>query len=377
MTTAWVFFFGSLRDEACRDVVLGRPSVATPAVWPGWRVVWDARGESPVALPGDGQAEGVLVEVGAEELARLDFYEVGYDRRPATVRIGRDGSGGETRALVYHMDDGARASDEPWTLQAWRARWGGVMLTAARDAMALYGQVDAQEMDRRWPMMLARGWAERVAAAEDAPAALRRGRTRDEVVRHERTRLQRSFFAFDRARLTHPTFDGGTGTITREVLVVGEAALVLPYDPATDRVLLIEQFRVGPYLRGDRRPWPLEPVAGLVDPLEDPAETARRETREEAGIDLAELIPVARGYPSPGTSTEHYHLFVGIADLSGEGGRTGGLETEGEDILTHVLPLDDALALIASGEIAVVPLMTLLYWAALNRGRLGGRPGAG
>ena len=368
MTARWVFFFGSLRDEATRDVVLGGPSIATPARWPGHRIVWDRRRESPIAVPGtrDDAAEGVLVEVGPEELARLDFYEVGYARRETRVSCAH----GLVDALVYWSDEAERATGAPWTLSAWRARWGDVMLTAARDAMALYGTVAAEEMDRRWPMMLARGWAERVAADEDPPAELRRGGTRGDVIRHERTRLQRGFFAFDRTRVTHPAHDGGTREITREVLVVGEAALVLPYDPATDSVLLIEQFRVGPYLRGDRRPWPLEPIAGLVDPLEDPAKTARREAQEEAGLTLGEMVRVGAGYPSPGTSTEHYHLFVGLADLAAVDGTTGGLPGEGEDILSHVLPLDRALGLIETGEIAVVPLMTLLWWTALNRDRL-------
>ncbi len=44
-----------------------------------------------------------------------------------------------------------------------------------------------------------------------------------------------------------------------------DAVTVLPYDPVRDRVLLIEQYRFGVHMRGDPRPWVLEPVAGRID----------------------------------------------------------------------------------------------------------------
>ena len=44
---------------------------------------------------------------------------------------------------------------------------------------------------------------------------------------------------------------------------------MLPYDPATGDVLLVEQFRAGPLLRGAPDAWTLEPVAGIIDPGED------------------------------------------------------------------------------------------------------------
>ena len=108
----------------------------------------------------------------------------------------------------------------------------------------------------------------------------------------------------------------------------------------------------------------LEPVAGLVDAGEDPADTARREAREETGLELGEMIPMARGYASPGYSTEHFHCFLALCDLSGEAGGLGGLEAEQEDIRSHVLPYDAAMALLDSGEITALPLATMLLWLA-------------
>ena len=62
----------------------------------------------------------------------------------------------------------------------------------------------------------------------------------------KRQQLYRGFFAFLRYRLRHTRFDGGlSDPIEREVLSQRPAVAVLPYDPQRDRVVLIEQFRIG------------------------------------------------------------------------------------------------------------------------------------
>ena len=75
-------------------------------------------------------------------------------------------------------------------------------------------------------------------------------------------------------------------------------------------------------------------------------------------------------YPSPGNSTDYFHCFVGLADLAGLAGHRGGLAEEHEDLRNHVLPLDEALDLVGSGEINVGPLIAMLYWVERNRARL-------
>ena len=97
------------------------------------------------------------------------------------------------------------------------------------------------------------------------------------------------FFGLDLWRLQHRRFDGQMSpTLVREVFVMGDAVTVLPYDPVRDRVLLIEQMRMGPLGRGDPLPWQLEAIAGRIDPGESPEEAARREAVEEA-LGLLEL----------------------------------------------------------------------------------------
>src|SRR5690606_6735551 len=179
------------------------------------------------------------------------------------------------------------------------------------------------------------------------------------------------FFAVEDHRLRHRRFDGSMGeTLDRAVFVSCDAAVVLPYDPRRDRVLLVEQFRSGPMARGDRQPWLLETVAGRVDPGETPEEAARREAREEAGLDLGRLLPACGFYPSPAAKSEYLYTFVGLADLPDSRPGSGGVAGEGEDIRTHVVGFARLMELVESGEINNGPLIVLALWLAARRDRL-------
>jgi nudix-type nucleoside diphosphatase (YffH/AdpP family) len=135
-------------------------------------------------------------------------------------------------------------------------------------------------------------------------------------------------------------------------------------------VLLVEQFRMGAYGRGDAKPWMLEPVAGRVDAGETPETCARRECLEEAGLELRELIPISSHYCSPGCSTEYFHLYLGLCDLPDERPTHGGLETEHEDIALHLISYDAAQALLETGEADNGPLVLSLLWLSKTRAKL-------
>ena len=145
---------------------------------------------------------------------------------------------------------------------------------------------------------------------------------------------------------------------------------MLPYDPVRDRVLLVEQIRMGPLARGDATCWQLEPIAGHIDPGETPQAAARREALEEAGITLGKLEPVANVYASPGNATEFFHIFVGLADLPDLITGTGGLASEGEDIRSHLMSFDELMALADAQALANAPLVASAYWLARHRERL-------
>jgi nudix-type nucleoside diphosphatase (YffH/AdpP family) len=342
----------------------------SPARLPGHVARWVAGECFPMIAAEAGTAEGVIAEgFLPEDIARLEFYEGGhlYALAPLTVET----EAGRREARVFFPDPGAWQAGEPFALQDWVARWSAITLRAAADHMEGYGRFSGAEMARRFPRQRVRAWSRVIAEAAAAPAELREGPGRDAVRLLRRRRRHEGFFALDELAVSHPAFAGGRLDVEREVFVSSDAALVLPYDPRHDRVVLLEQFRAGPWWRGDPNPWTLEPVAGLLDPGESPEDCARREAVEEAGLHLRRLVPVPGGYASPGATTEHFHMFVGLCDIDPGLVGPGGIDHEGEDIRTHVLSLDAALRLADSGEINVVPLLSLLWWTALNRERLG------
>lgn len=177
------------------------------------------------------------------------------------------------------------------------------------------------------------------------------------------------YFKILRYRLVHSLFAGGDGPeISREIFERGRAVAVLPYDPKRDEVVLIEQFRPGA-LGVEPDPWLIETIAGIVEPGEGLEDVARREAKEEAGLDFEKLEPVIRYFASPGGSTETVDLFVAKVDADDAGGFFG-LREEGEDIKVHVIALDLALSWLSEGRIKVATTIIALQWLFLNRDRL-------
>ena len=88
------------------------------------------------------------------------------------------------------------------------------------------------------------------------------------------------YFKLREYTLRHALFDGGTSSeMTREVFERGHAVAVLPYDPVSDTVLLIEQFRIGAYVAGEHA-WLGEVVAGIIDSGQTAEEVGRRELQD-------------------------------------------------------------------------------------------------
>ena len=145
-------------------------------------------------------------------------------------------------------------------------------------------------------------------------------------------------FAIRQLTLQHRLFAGGwSEPLVREVFERGDAVGVLPYDPVSDSLVMIEQFRPGA-MRGDDSPWMLELIAGIVEPGESATAVAHREAMEEAGCELSELLPIATVLPSAG----------------------------GEDILVHSVSRRDALQLLADDRIPNGHTLIALQWLHIH-----------
>lgn len=365
-----LFFYGTLRDLELLDIVLGRGhGEVRPATLPGYAVYWAKDNAFPMAVAENGaHAEGVLIEgVSQDDLDRLDFYEGGF----AYVTLEAD-FGGAITARVFLPEPGMWEAGAPWSLSDWQTKWGAVVREGAREVMSYYGTLDPKRVVDMYAAILTRAQATLNARSG---AAIARDNTprRSGVVVHGRSIAYAGFFNLVETTLQFPTFSGSlSAPVNRAIFQMADAVTVVPYDPVRDRILLIEQFRVAPFERGDGDPWMMEPIAGRVDAAEDYATAVQREAQEEAGLTLRTLHEVARQYPSPGAVTEFLVSYVGICDLPDDVVGIGGLASEEEDIRSHIFGLDAALDMADSGVFRATPLLMTLYWLARHRDRLRG-----
>ena len=178
----------------------------------------------------------------------------------------------------------------------------------------------------------------------------------DELLSHNWGKLRKLTFDITRR-------DGTVETQVREVYDRGNGAAILPVDPRRGTVLLVRQFRMPVHFNGHDG-YLIEACAGLLDDLD--AEAAiRKEAEEELGYRLGRIEPVFEAYTSPGSVTERLVFFTAVyspADRISEG---GGDAHEGEDIEVIEIPLEEALAMIPTGEIVDAKTIMLLQHAKL------------
>ena len=138
------------------------------------------------------------------------------------------------------------------------------------------------------------------------------------------------YYQVDKLKFRHSLFGGGTSElIDREMFVRGNVAAVLAYDPISDSIALVEQFRIGAMNQPDN-PWLLEVIAGMIEKGEEPEQVAIRESKEEAGLNLSEVRLIRRYLASPGCTPEEVFIYYAETDLSQVQG-VHGLEEEGEE----------------------------------------------
>jgi ADP-ribose pyrophosphatase len=180
-------------------------------------------------------------------------------------------------------------------------------------------------------------------------------------------------FPLQRVQFYNRRFDGTrSGLRTWELWRRGRAAAVLPYDPVTDHVVVIEQFRL-PALAAGLEPILVELAAGLADgaDTETLEAVAIRESREEMGLEVDRLERIGSFLLTPGGCDEDCTLFAGRVRLPSlpADGILGhyGLASENEDIRVRVLPaqvaIDAAIAGAYPNSVATIGLL----WLAARR----------
>ena len=148
----------------------------------------------------------------------------------------------------------------------------------------------------------------------------------------------------------------GELTYVREVVGhPGGAGIVVYFDDAT--TALVRQYR------HPARGYVLEIPAGKLDPGERPEQTAARELEEELGVVAARLEELSAFYTTPGFCAEKLWVFLATGLRETAPGR------EPDEIIEVVrVPLADALALVASGEIEDAKTIIGLTLAARRLG---------
>ena len=178
-----------------------------------------------------------------------------------------------------------------------------------------------------------------------------------EVLSNDWYLLQKTTFDYRRA-------DGDWQTLTRETYDRGNGATILLYNRERRSVILIRQFRFPTYGNGHDG-FLIETAAGLLDQA-SPEVRIKAEVEEETGYRVTEVRKIFEAFMSPGSVTEKLYFFVAEYEPGSRVSDGGGLQAEGEDIQVLELPLDQALQMVANGEIADGKTIMLLQYAQLH-----------
>lgn len=169
--------------------------------------------------------------------------------------------------------------------------------------------------------------------------------------------------------------DGRWQKQEREAYAGGNGVTALLYNKQNRTVLMTRQFRLPAYLN-KHDGFMIETPAGMLDG-EPPEQRVRAEVEEETGYRADNLEKVLELFMSPASVTERVHFFIGEYHPANRVGDGGGLDEEGEDIEVFELAFDEALAMVARGEIVDAKTVILLQYMQLRQARLDDKQGSG
>jgi len=180
--------------------------------------------------------------------------------------------------------------------------------------------------------------------------------------------VYQGFLSIEEYQLQHDLYRGGQSeVITRQLMERGHAVAVLLFDPDADKLILIEQFRIG--AKDDESPWLTELVAGMIEDGESIEQVVVRECKEEAGVEIINCRKLFSYYVSPGGCSEKVTLYYAEADSSLAGG-IHGLDEEHEDIKVKVVSYSDAVKQLEEGIVNSATPILALQWLQLHHDEL-------
>lgn len=159
--------------------------------------------------------------------------------------------------------------------------------------------------------------------------------------------------------------NGDNKTQVRESYDRGNGATILLYNKEQQTVILTRQFRLPTFINGNSDGMMIEACAGLLD-QDNPEDCIKRETEEETGYKITEVKKIFEAYMSPGSVTEILHFFIAAYSKDMKVNEGGGVAGEEENIEVLEVNINEAITMIAKGEIKDAKTIMLLQYAKLN-----------
>jgi nudix-type nucleoside diphosphatase (YffH/AdpP family) len=154
--------------------------------------------------------------------------------------------------------------------------------------------------------------------------------------------------------------DGEQQSCKREIYDNGNSAVILPYDSSRKTVLLTRQLRLPIFLQ-DGMERTVEACAGKLDG-ETPERRIIKEMQEELGYKISNVQRLFELYVSPAAIMEKIVFFTCAYSPANKVSDGGGLKEEGEDIDVVETTLEEAAAMIATGEIVDAKTVVLVQY---------------
>ncbi|GAB3937842.1 GDP-mannose pyrophosphatase NudK [Mucilaginibacter myungsuensis] len=168
-------------------------------------------------------------------------------------------------------------------------------------------------------------------------------------------------------KISYQTTDraGNVTTQSREAYDRGNGAVIFLYNKQQGTVILTRQFRMPTYVNGNPNGMLIECCAGLLD-AHNAEDCIRKETEEETGYKITHVQKVFEAYMSPGSVTEMLYFFTAEYDKSMQVSDGGGLAEENENIEVLEMTFQQAVGMIASGDIRDAKTIMLLQYAQIH-----------